>query len=67
MWRLLILLNNPLQIVSAMGLKRFDVGLEMSGSELALKEMVENMIMGGKVALLGLPVMRFLWTYQSNF
>ena len=42
--------------MSAMGLKEgFDVGLEMSGSELALKEMVENMIMGGKVALLGLP------------
>ena len=42
--------------MSAMGLKEgFDVGLEMSGSELALKEMVDNMIMGGKVALLGLP------------
>ena len=42
--------------MSAMGLKEgFDIGLEMSGSELALKEMVENMIMGGKVALLGLP------------
>ena len=42
--------------MSEMGLKEgFDVGLEMSGSELALKEMVENMIMGGKVALLGLP------------
>ena len=39
-----------------MGMKEgFDVGLEMSGSEQALKEMVENMIMGGKVALLGLP------------
>ena len=33
----------------------FDVGLEMSGAEKALGQMVENMIMGGKVALLGLP------------
>ena len=33
----------------------FDVGLEMSGAEQALSQMVDNMIMGGKVALLGLP------------
>lgn len=33
----------------------FDVGLEMSGNGQALAQMVENMIMGGKVALLGLP------------
>ncbi len=39
-----------------MGLKEgFDVGLEMSGSEFALRDMVDNMIMGGKVALLGIP------------
>ncbi|MFW2544920.1 L-threonine 3-dehydrogenase [Primorskyibacter sp. 2E107] len=33
----------------------FDVGLEMSGSQQALDQMVENMIMGGKIALLGIP------------
>ena len=33
----------------------FDVGLEMSGSEFALRDMVDNMMMGGKVALLGIP------------
>ena len=40
-----------------MGLKEgFDVGLEMSGSEFALRDMVDNMIMGGNVALLGLSL-----------
>ncbi len=33
----------------------FDVGLEMSGSPQALAQMIDNMIMGGKIALLGLP------------
>lgn len=32
----------------------FDVGLEMSGSEQALNTMIDNMIHGGKIALLGL-------------
>ena len=32
----------------------FDVGLEMSGSEIALNTMIDNMINGGKIALLGL-------------
>jgi threonine 3-dehydrogenase len=33
----------------------FDVGLEMSGNPLALKDMVANMSHGGKIALLGIP------------
>ncbi|WP_300526756.1 L-threonine 3-dehydrogenase [Maricaulis sp.] len=33
----------------------FDVGLEMSGAEPAFKTMLDNMIMGGKIAMLGLP------------
>lgn len=33
----------------------FDVGLEMSGKEVALREMIENMTHGGNIALLGLP------------
>lgn len=33
----------------------FDVGLEMSGAEPAFTQMVENMVMGGKIAMLGLP------------
>lgn len=33
----------------------FDVGLEMSGSPAALRDMIENMCHGGKIALLGIP------------
>ncbi len=33
----------------------FDVGLEMSGSPHALREMIENMCHGGKIAMLGIP------------
>ena len=33
----------------------FDVGLEMSGNQRALDQMVEAMTMGGKIALLGIP------------
>ena len=32
----------------------FDVGLEMSGSEIALNTMIDHMIPGGKIALLGI-------------
>ena len=48
--------SSILEKMKDMGLKEgFDVGLEMSGSEFALRDMVDNMIMGGKVALLGIP------------
>lgn len=33
----------------------FDVGLEMSGSPHALREMIDNMCHGGKIAMLGIP------------
>ncbi len=33
----------------------FDVGLEMSGSPAALRDMVDNMNHGGKIAVLGIP------------
>jgi threonine 3-dehydrogenase len=33
----------------------FDVGLEMSGSQAALDQMVEGLVMGGRIALLGIP------------
>ena len=39
-----------------MGLKEgFDIGLEMSGSEAALDQMIDSMLMGGNIAILGLP------------
>ncbi|MEL6642496.1 MAG: L-threonine 3-dehydrogenase [Pseudomonadota bacterium] len=44
------------EIVSDLGMKEgFDVGLEMSGSQAALDQMVEAMVMGGRIALLGIP------------
>jgi len=33
----------------------FDVGLEMSGSTQAFRELIENMCHGGKIAILGIP------------
>ena len=33
----------------------FDVGLEMSGNPIALRDMIANMCHGGKIALLGIP------------
>lgn len=33
----------------------FDVGLEMSGNQVALDQMVESLVMGGRIAMLGIP------------
>ena len=33
----------------------FDVGMEMSGDQQALDQMIEAMVMGGKIAMLGIP------------
>jgi threonine 3-dehydrogenase len=33
----------------------FDVGMEMSGSQAALDQMVEALVMGGRIAMLGIP------------
>ena len=33
----------------------FDVGLEMSGNQHALDQMIEALVMGGRIALLGIP------------
>lgn len=43
-------------VIHELGLREgFDVGLEMSGSQAALDQMVEALVMGGKIALLGIP------------
>jgi len=43
-------------VQARLGMKEsFDVGLEMSGSSDALREMVDNMAHGGKIAMLGIP------------
>ena len=33
----------------------FDVGMEMSGSQAAMDQMIEALVMGGRIALLGIP------------
>jgi threonine 3-dehydrogenase len=49
--------ETPLAAVqSQLGMKEgFDVGLEMSGSPAAFRDMLANMCHGGKVAMLGIP------------
>ncbi|WP_282095829.1 L-threonine 3-dehydrogenase [Epibacterium ulvae] len=43
-------------VVHDLGLRQgFDVGLEMSGNQAAMDQMVEALVMGGKIALLGIP------------
>lgn len=43
-------------VIHELGMKEgFDVGLEMSGNQVALDQMVESLVMGGKIALLGIP------------
>lgn len=37
----------------------FDVGLEMSGRAEAMRDMIDNMTHGGKIAMLGLPAQEF--------
>jgi len=37
----------------------FDIGLEMSGQPVALREMIANMTHGGRIAMLGLPAAEF--------
>jgi len=37
----------------------FDVGLEMSGSPAALDQMIDHLVMGGRIALLGVPARPF--------
>jgi threonine 3-dehydrogenase len=37
----------------------FDVGLEMSGQPTALRDMIANMVAGGRIAILGLPAAPF--------
>ncbi len=43
-------------VITALKMKQgFDVGLEMSGNQQALDQMVDCLVMGGKIALLGIP------------
>lgn len=43
-------------VMDLLGMKQgFDVGFEMSGNQAALDQMVEAMVWGGRVAMLGIP------------
>ncbi len=43
-------------VIAELGMEQgFDVGLEMSGSPAAFEQMVEHMVMGGRIAMLGIP------------
>ncbi|MDK3071648.1 L-threonine 3-dehydrogenase [Sedimentitalea sp. JM2-8] len=43
-------------VIARLGMKQgFDVGMEMSGNQQALDQMVEAMTMGGRIAMLGIP------------
>src|SRR6187549_1701782 len=47
-------------VMDRLGMKEgFDVGLEMSGSPAALDQMIDHMVMGGRIALLGVPAQSF--------
>jgi threonine 3-dehydrogenase len=48
--------GNLADVQKQLGMKEgFDVGLEMSGNPSALRDMIDNMAHGGKIALLGIP------------
>lgn len=48
--------DNLKDVMNDLGMREgFDVGLEMSGVDSAFRQMIDNMIAGGKIALLGIP------------
>jgi threonine 3-dehydrogenase len=47
-------------VMDRLGMREgFDVGLEMSGAPAALSQMIDHMVMGGRIALLGIPARPF--------
>ena len=52
--------QNLRDVMHRLGMKEgFDVGLEMSGAPAALDQMIDHLVMGGRVALLGVPAQSF--------
>ncbi len=52
--------EHPRDVMNEMGLAEgFDVGMEMSGQQTAFDGMLDLMIMGGNIAMLGLPAKPF--------
>ncbi|WP_017930510.1 L-threonine 3-dehydrogenase [Robiginitomaculum antarcticum] len=51
-----VLNENPREVMLAIGMREgFDVGLEMSGQQSAFDTMLDLMLMGGNIAMLGIP------------
>ena len=49
-------------VMEKLGMREgFDVGLEMSGAPKVLDQMIDHMVMGGRIALLGLPARPYLF------
>jgi threonine 3-dehydrogenase len=47
-------------VMARLGMREgFDVGLEMSGAAQAVEQMIEHVLMGGKIAMLGIPARPF--------
>lgn len=54
--------QNLREVMDKLGMKEgFDVGLEMSGAPAALDQMIDHMVMGGRIALLGVPARPFIF------
>ena len=54
--------QNLREVMDRLGMKEgFDVGLEMSGAPAALDQMIDHMVMGGRIALLGVPARPFIF------
>jgi len=54
--------ENLRSVMDRLGMKEgFDVGLEMSGAPAALDQMIDHMVMGGRIALLGVPSRPFIF------
>lgn len=52
--------ENLRSVMDRLGMKEgFDVGLEMSGAPAALDQMIAHTVMGGRIALLGIPARPF--------
>ncbi|MBL4875697.1 MAG: L-threonine 3-dehydrogenase [Cohaesibacteraceae bacterium] len=51
-----VLTEDLKSVAHSLGMKEgFDIGLEMSGAPSALGQMVDNLVMGGHIAMLGIP------------
>lgn len=58
--------TNLAEVTEGLGMKQgFDVGMEMSGNFAAFDQMVEAMVMGGQIAMLGIPSGKTLVDWSS--